>query len=239
MRSPLLCPFPPFPYHQVYTPDAQVLITAAVNGSRAELERGLAKHISTRDPAKSLARLTWDRDPAWLDGYAQAALGGEGEGLVCFQVSERRCRVGGGLAHCGWAQPAGGGPVRSVFCLAAGLRAAAGRLCHVAVQSSRQPTAQLRLAPLQTVLAGTGSLSRQMAPVDALPYRQVPLLYCSGCHLLCAACSTLTTHIAHHSKCRRCSVAPPASPSASSPPPLPLPRPPCLCPGGGAAHWPG
>ncbi|KAI7839288.1 hypothetical protein COHA_006986 [Chlorella ohadii] len=71
---------------RVYTPDAQILITAAVKGSREELESGLRKFINTQLPAKSLARLTWNHDAAWVHDYAREVLGGQDQGLVCFKA---------------------------------------------------------------------------------------------------------------------------------------------------------
>lgn len=97
---------------QVFTPDAQILITAAVKGSREELESGLRKFINTQLPAKSLARLTWDHDAAWVHDYAQEVLGGQDRGLVCFKVGIRGGawhRVGGlhgAGAACGFQRPA-------------------------------------------------------------------------------------------------------------------------------------
>jgi hypothetical protein len=93
---------------RAYTPDAQILVTDAIKGSRQELEAGLRKFINTQLPSKSLARLTWDHEAAWVREYAQEVLGGQTQGLVCFK----------------------------------------------------------------TVLAGTGMLSRQLARVESLPYRQ-------------------------------------------------------------------
>ena len=97
---------------QVYTPDAQILITAAVKGSREELESGLRKFINTQLPAKSLARLTWNHDAAWVHDYAREVLGGQDQGLVCFKVAIRGGawhRVGGlhgAGAACGFQRPA-------------------------------------------------------------------------------------------------------------------------------------
>lgn len=85
---------------QVYTPDAQILITAAVKGSSEELEAGLHKFINTELPAKSLARLTWDHEAAWVHDYAQEVLGGQAQGRVCFKVGGEGaggCWGGGGL----------------------------------------------------------------------------------------------------------------------------------------------
>lgn len=83
---------------QVYTPDAQILITAAVKGSREELEAGLRKFINTQQPATSLARLTWDHEAAWVHDYAQEVLGGQEQGLVCFKVRAEQ----GLLRRPGW-----------------------------------------------------------------------------------------------------------------------------------------
>lgn len=104
----LCCLHSPASLPQVFTPDAQILITAAVNGSREELESGLRKFINTQLPAKSLARLTWDHDAAWVHDYAQEVLGGQDRGLVCFKVGgdqgyvEGVVRLHGAGAACGF-----------------------------------------------------------------------------------------------------------------------------------------
>lgn len=45
--------------------------------------------VNTRDPARSVFRLSWDSDALWLREYTRRVLGDGEDGLVCFRVRRR------------------------------------------------------------------------------------------------------------------------------------------------------
>lgn len=170
----------------LYTPDAQPLILRAVNSTEDDVRAGLPRLINTPLPEMSLLRLTWDHDDEWAGEYAARLLGAAPavpmQGLVCFRVRELPApfRLLRGPSPTDWQCSA---PTvcseNPISCSAASHPAAAPQLnthtclLHVVqlpVSHAARPCWRCLL--LQTVLAGTGYLNRQMAPLEALPYRQ-------------------------------------------------------------------
>ncbi len=132
--------------------------------------------VNTRDPARSVFRLSWDSDARWLRQYAAQVLGDGGNGLVCFRVSAghalfvflllkklfsplwRRDAAGG-------MSPAHAAPVP----LLGGCDNAHG--CRARAACPPGANSPARVPRLQTALAGVGNLTRRGRASDALPYR--------------------------------------------------------------------
>ncbi|KAL4439224.1 hypothetical protein ABPG77_004126 [Micractinium sp. CCAP 211/92] len=72
----------------IYRPDAQVLIlNQTLNDRWEEVAYYMERMVNTRDPARSVFRLSWDSDARWLRQYAAQVLGDDGNGLVCFRTA--------------------------------------------------------------------------------------------------------------------------------------------------------
>lgn len=137
----------------------------------------MERMVNTRDPARSVFRLSWDSDARWLRQYAAQVLGDDGDGLVCFRVS-----AGHALFVCLLLEKVILAVVAARRCRWYVARACcAGAASWRVRQRARLPRTsrlpswrQLRpgCAPrLQTALAGVGNLTRRGRASDALPYR--------------------------------------------------------------------
>lgn len=147
----------------------------------------MERMVNTRDPARSVFRLSWDSDALWLRQYARQVLGDGEDGLVCFRVRRTPYWISR-LLHSAmmlWFSFPGmlgrpGGPNEALrghalaWLSAPGSRcrhAAAPRTLRALPPSPAQPANHAPPALPQTVLAGVGNLTRRGRASDALPYR--------------------------------------------------------------------
>jgi len=71
----------------IYRPDAQVLVlNKTLSDNWEEVAYYMERMINTPKPERSIFRLSWDSDAAWLSNYAQRVLGDADDGLVCFKT---------------------------------------------------------------------------------------------------------------------------------------------------------